>query len=317
MGLPGPQAAASISGSRGGATRGPAPINRVVVTGLGAFSPGGLGVEAYRNWLPARHTASDLRVPEFEAAVYIRNQRRLRTMHRSFQLATAAAVMAMEAAGMPKEPEGGGLEAMGIAPERAGLATAMADISPVTADLLRVLATVAGELGRGPNGYARFAEVGVRELHPFRRLALLANMAAGHTSLLLNMQGPGFSFTSGAGAGMQTITECFWTVAEGRADLMLAQSASSPEQSYNSTQQPEISGAMVLESGASAERRGAPVLAEIVADGERMPAAPVGMEPAPEFMAALMRVAQNGPVVSLTELARAAAEAPAMIEVHK
>ncbi|MGH9484432.1 MAG: beta-ketoacyl synthase N-terminal-like domain-containing protein [Terriglobales bacterium] len=287
---------------------------RIAVTGVGAFSPGGLGVEAYRCWLPARHSSQDLRVPDFNPATYIRNPRRLRTMHRSFQLATAAAVMAMESAGMPAE---GGVEAMGIAPERAGLATAMADISPVTPDLLRVLAAVAPELGRTPDGYARFAELGARELHPFRRLALLANMAAGHTSLLLNLQGPGFSFTSGAGAGMQTITECFWTIAEGRADLMLAQSSSSPEQAYCSTQQPEISGAVVLEAWSSAQRRGAPVLTEITASAEAMPAAPAGMEPAPELMAALIRLGAAGPRVGLTELARAAAEAPTMIEVHK
>lgn len=289
---------------------------RVGVTGLGAFSPGGAGVPALREWSRAHGLAVPGLVPDFDAAAYIRNPRRLRTMHRTFQLATAAAVMAMEAAGMPADatPEQA-LAAMRVPPERAGLATALADISPVTPDLLRVLASVHPGLGYPGNGWARFAELGARELHPFRRLALLANMAAGHTSLLLGMQGPGFCFTSGAGSGMQAITESFWTVAEGRADLMLAQSASSPEQSYTSERLPEISGAVVLESWESAQRRGAPVLAEIVAGSGRLPAPPPGMEPAPELITVLLRLAEGGQV-ALGALARAAAAQTALVEAR-
>ncbi|MGH9467676.1 MAG: beta-ketoacyl synthase N-terminal-like domain-containing protein [Terriglobales bacterium] len=288
----------------------PPRLRRVVVTGWGALSPGGAGVDALRQWLAKPVTGRPGRVPGFDGATYIRNVRRLRTMHRTFQLATAAAVMAMEAAGMPSE---GAVEALGIPPERAGLATALSDISPVTADLLRVLAAVAPELGRAPDGYARFAELGARELHPFRRLALLANMAAGHTSLLLNMQGPGFSFTSGAGAGLQAIAESYWTVAQGRAELMLAQSASSPEQSYTSAQLPEISGAVVLEEAESAARRGAPVLAEIsagqpfAAGAARCPTpAAAGLEPAPELLAALLRLTAGG-CVELADLSQTTA----------
>ncbi|MGH9475098.1 MAG: beta-ketoacyl synthase N-terminal-like domain-containing protein [Terriglobales bacterium] len=287
-------------------------VRRVAVTGLGAFSPGGAGMAALQGWARGGMSTPGL-VPDFDAAAHIRNPRRLRTMHRTFQLASAAAVMAMEAAGWSAN---GGLEAMGVAPERAGLATALADISPVTADLLRVLAAVQPEMGREPDGWARFAELGARELHPFRRLALLANMAAGHTSLLLGMQGPGFCFTSGAGGGMQAITESYWTVAEGRAELMLAQSASSPEQAYTSERLPEISGAVVLEAWEAAEGRGARVLAEIVAGGEGMPPPPAGMEPAPELLAALLRLGGGGQV-ELSALARAAAAQTALVEARR
>ncbi|MGH9487596.1 MAG: beta-ketoacyl synthase N-terminal-like domain-containing protein [Terriglobales bacterium] len=289
-----------------------APLRRVAVTGLGAFSPGGTGVAALQQWA-ASHSSQAGLVPDFNPAAFIRNPRRLRTMHRTFQLVTAAAVMAMEAAGMPAE---GGVQAMGVAPERAGLATALADISPVTPDLLRVLAAVAPHMGCGPDGWARFAELGARELHPFRRLALLANMAVGHTSLLLGLQGPGFSFTSGAGAGMQALSECWWTVAQGRADLMLAQSASSPEQSYTSTQWPEISGAVVLEDWQRAHRRGATVLAEVSYSSAALPPAPTGFEPAPELIAALLRLAGGG-CIELAELARTAVAAPALLEAHR
>ena len=235
---------------------------RVAVTGLGALSPAGVGVAAYREWQRSRgQRPSGERVPEFRPADYVRSPKLLRSMHRTFQLVAAAAVLAMRHGGLPTADS---LAGAGLAPERAGIATALADISPLTTDLLQVLAEVTSD-ETNQFTWAEFAEVSLHKLHPFRRLTLLANMAAAHTSLLFGLQGPSFTFTSGAGSGGQTLTQAYWTITHNRADLMLCQTADSPEQSFSAQPASELAGALVIESWDSATARHAPILAELLA----------------------------------------------------
>ncbi|MGH9482439.1 MAG: beta-ketoacyl synthase N-terminal-like domain-containing protein [Terriglobales bacterium] len=241
----------------------PSTPRRVAVTGLGALSPGGEGVAACRSWLQRVRRAGgarDARILGFEPGEYIRNPKRLRSMHRTFQLVAAAAVVAMRAAGLPSAER---LADAGVLPERAGIAAALADLSPLTPDLLQVLAQT--PLDGSALNWAQFAELSLHQLHPFRRLTLLANMAAAHTSLLFGLQGPSFTFTTGAAAGAQTIAEAYWTIAHDRADLMLCQTAESPEQAFTAHPGVEVAGAVVLESWDQARRRGAAVLAELTA----------------------------------------------------
>ncbi|HUX68614.1 MAG TPA: beta-ketoacyl synthase N-terminal-like domain-containing protein [Terriglobales bacterium] len=266
---------------------------RVAVTGLGALSPAGVGVAAYRAWLAGGQAGQGGRIAGFEPGRYIRSAKLLRSMHRTFQLVAAAGVEAMRAAGLPSAES---LAAAGIAPERAGIAAALADLSPLTPDLLQALAQAAPEGEAGSPGWARFAELALHQLHPFRRLTLLANMAAAHTSLLYGLQGPSFTFTTGRAAGAQTIAEGYWTIAHGRADLMLCQAAESPEQACTAGPVAEIAGAVVLESWEGAGRRQAPILAELRAEagaGARPPfslAEPAAGSPAASLLAALLRL---------------------------
>jgi len=284
------------------------PARRVAVTGLGALSPGGGGVAAYRGWLAAGHGAAGGTIVGFEPGRYIRSAKLLRSMHRTFQLVAAAAVEAMRAAGLPTAES---LVAAGIAPERAGIAAALADLSPLTPDLLQALAQAAPEGEAGTPGWARFAELALHQLHPFRRLTLLANMAAAHTSLLYGLQGPSFTFTTGAAAGTQTIAEAYWTIAHGRAELMLCQAAESPDQACTAEPVVEIAGAVVLESWESAAQRKAPILTELRAEavaGARPQfslAEPGAGSPAASLLAALLRLeelAAAGGGVALGEL---------------
>lgn len=242
---------------------------RVAVTGMGLLSPGGLGLDAYHRWQAQEHAAR--RLEQFDPQTYIPNAKLLRSMHRTFHIAAAAAVTAMRASALP---DTAALDSAGIAAERAGIAAAFADLSPVTPDLLRVLAAlpdpVAGELD-----WAQFAERGVHELHPFRRLTLLANMAAAHVSLLFNFQGPSFTFTSGVDAGVQALAEAFWTIADGHADLMVCEAADSPEQTFLSEPPAELGAAVVLESWETAVSRRARVLAEIATGDGAAPACPL------------------------------------------
>lgn len=242
------------------------PKRRVAVTGLGALSPGGAGVSAYRAWRESAGAgvAGGARIPDFEPARYIGNPKRLRSMHRTFQLVAAAAVAAMRAAGLPSAES---LAAAGVLAERAGISAALADLSPLTPDLLQVVAQTGPLEGQDAN-WAQFAELSLHQLHPFRRLTLLANMAAAHTSLMFGLQGPSFTFTTGAAAGAQTVAEAYWTIAHDRADLMLCQTAESPEQAFTAHPRAEVAGALVLESWQQADRRGAPVVAELRAAGD-------------------------------------------------
>lgn len=280
---------------------------RVVVTGVGALSPGGTGLAAYRNWRAGG--GQPHRISGFEPAAYIRNPKLLRSMHRTFQLAAAAAVEAMRAAGLPSADS---LVAAGVAPERAGIAAALPDLSPITPDLLQALAQAAPDGEEGSRGWARLAEMGLHRLHPFRRLTLLANMAAAHTSLLFGLQGPSFTFTSGTAAGAQTLAEAYWTIAYGHADLMLCQAAESPDQSCTRQPTAEIAGAVVLEAYDAALRRGAPVQVELALTpaagaAPRFSLAEPAMEaPVASLLAALLRLeevaAQRPGSVSLDEI---------------
>jgi hypothetical protein len=268
-----------------------AGLRRVAVTGLSALSPGGVGVEPYRAWLalPPGERPAGSAVPGFDPAQHIANPKRVRSMHRTFQLGVAAAALALEAAGL-----GGadGLARAGIPAERAGLAAAVPDVSPFTPDLLAVAAAAAGPSGALP--LAAFAELALHQLHPFRRLAMLANMAAAHSSLVLGLQGPGFTFTSGGCAGAQTLHEAYWTVAQGRADAMLCQAAESPDQCWRTPAANELAGAVLLEAWDSAERRGAAPRAELT----------------PGPAAARLRGAAGAPAASLLAAILAMAAAP-------
>jgi len=261
------------------------PRRRVAITGAGALSPGGVGIEAYRRWLPG---SAGERIPGFNPAEYVRSPKLLRSMHRTFQLVAAASVLAMRAAGLPGAEQ---LGPAGITPERAGIAAALADMTPLTSDLLQVLAATGPGAAGQPISWSQFADLGLHKLHPFRRLTLLANMAAAHTSLLFGLQGPSFTFTSGGAAGAQTLAQAYWTITHDRADLMLCQTADSPEQSFSAHPAAELAGAVVLEHWESAQRRGVPVIAELVADapGEMLPAA-VAASPAVSLMHALLAI---------------------------
>lgn len=248
---------------------------QVVVTGSGALCPAGIGAEALRTWW--RTPGAETRVPGFQPAQFIRNARQLRTMQRLFQLTASAAVLALQSAGLP---DAAALPAQGIAPERAGTAVAIGDISPITADLLQVLLDV--PMTNGAPDWARFAEIGGHQLHPFRRLTLLANMAAAHVSLLLGLQGPSCTFTSGARAGEQAVTEACWMIAGGHADFMVIEAADTPDHAFTAADVKEAAAAVVLESFASARQRGAPVLAVFEPDAS-LTEASVARTPVPSL----------------------------------
>jgi 3-oxoacyl-(acyl-carrier-protein) synthase len=233
------------------------PARRVVITGRGFLLPFGNDRQALLRWVQGEPAPSH--IAGFRAADYISNQKVLRAMQRAFGLAACAAVLAMREA---KLDATGSVTTAGYDAERAGTAVAMNDFSPLTPDLLRIVHETSPD---GVLNLARFADAAMHQLHPFRRLSLLVNMAAAHVSLLFGLQGPSFTFNSGVDAGSHAIREAFWTIAEGRADLMLCEAADAPDLATDPGQVLEAGASLVLEELAHAERRGASVLAELYA----------------------------------------------------
>lgn len=233
-------------------------LRRVAVTGRGILLPNGSGPRALIDFELSRD-AFPATIADFNAADFIDNAKVLRAMHRTFQLAAAAAVLAMREGGLASAQA---LMEQGIEPVRAGTAVSMAEISPVTSDLVDTLRQTAPDGGLDLVG---FGETAMHTLHPFRRLSLLLNMAAAHVSLLFGLQGPSFTLNSGTQSAAQAARESFWTIAHGRADLMICEAADSPAHAFRGTPVLEAAAALVFEEWTSAERRGAPIVAEVIA----------------------------------------------------
>ncbi len=242
----------------------------VVITGQGWLLPPGVELRQFhpQATAPAAEFAP-ARLRDFAAGDYVRDPKVLRAMNRLFQVAAAAAVLAMRDAGFQLARD---LTGAGHDPARCGTAVAMSEISPLTQNLLD--AVIACSPG-GRFDLAAFGEIARHQLHPFRRLTMLPNMAAAHISLLFGLQGPSYTLDSGITAGMQAIREAYWAIAGDKADLMVCEAADSPENALRRAATQEAAGALVLEAEASAQARQARILARVRAQPEYPCTAPV------------------------------------------
>jgi 3-oxoacyl-(acyl-carrier-protein) synthase len=232
-------------------TAGKHDSSRVAVTGWGVLTPQGCDAGAL-----AGESEPGARIAGFRPTDYFDNPKILRSMQRTFQLATAASVVAMRQAGFTTAAD---LQ-RALDPARAGAAVALAEITPFSADLLETTRAASHD---GVLDLAEFGELAMHGLHPFRRLGLLLNMAAAHVSILFGLQGPSFTFNSGPAAGLQALRECYWAIAQGQADLMVCEAADSPEDSLLPAQTCESSASLVLENRDRALERGGQVLGEV------------------------------------------------------
>lgn len=231
-------------------------MRKVVITGRGILLPWGQGPQALQR-LSERPPAESPAAVAFEPREFVPNPRILRAMHRGFQLAAAAAALAMREAGLP---EAASLPAAGLDAERAGIAVAAMEINPATADLISTLEATP----QSPDhSWSEFGQAALHGLHPFRRLGLLTNMAAAHVSILFGLRGPSLTLTSGPRAGQQILREAYWLIAENRADFMVCETADCPAHSLALHSRAEAGAALALEAYDSALARNAPVWAEV------------------------------------------------------
>jgi 3-oxoacyl-[acyl-carrier-protein] synthase II len=269
------------------------------VTGLGAVTPLGIGVAP--NWeallagrsgigpitlfdasaLPVR-IAGEVR--GFDPGAYL-EKKDIKKVDRFAQFAIAAAQMAVDDAGLRIDPAQAG---------RVGV----------------VVGVGMGGLGTLEEGHKAFLEGGYKRLSPFVIPRVIANMAPGLIAIRFGCTGVNYTPTSACASGGQAVGEAFRLVRDGEQDVVIAGGAeatitplgvagfavmramSTRNEEPTRASRPferdrdgfvigEGAGVLVLESLAHAERRGAPIYAEVVGYGANCDAYHI-TSPAPE-----------------------------------
>lgn len=272
---------------------------RVVVTGMGAVTPLGLSVEeTWKNALAGKsgiapitqfpadtfdtHFAGEIK--GFQADQYIPKKEQ-KKMGLFIQYAMACAKMAIESAQFQVTPENA---------ERGGI----------------FIGSGMGGLPNIEEEYAKSLSKGPGRISPFFIPQVIANLAAGQVSIAFGIKGPNFSITSACATGAHSIGEAYNYIRFGLMDYMLAGGAEStvcamgiggfnamralstrneaPEKASRPFDRDrdgfvlsEGGGILFLESLESAEKRGAPILCEIVGYGSSSDAYHM-TSPAPE-----------------------------------
>lgn len=272
---------------------------RVVVTGLGAVSPLGIGVST--NWealLAGRSgvgpiTAFDAsalpvqiagEVRGFEPAVWL-EKKDIKKVDRFQQFAIAAAQMAVDDAGLRVEPEEAGRVGVVVGVGMGGLATL-------------------------EEGHKAFLEGGLKRLSPFVIPRVIANMAPGLIAIRFGCTGVNYTPTSACASGGQAVGEAFRLVRAGEQDVVICGGAeatitplgvagfavmramSTRNAEPTRASRPfdrdragfvigEGAGILVIESLARARARGARIYAELVGYGANCDAHHI-TSPAPE-----------------------------------
>jgi len=191
--------------------RDPLGRHRVVVTGMGAVTPLGIGVEEYWEGLVAGRSGigpttlcdcSNLsckvsgQVKGFNPLDFM-SRKDARHMGRFSQFAVAAARMAVE--------------------------DARIDLSKENQERLGVfLGNGIGGLPENEEGCRILLAKGGMRVSPFFMPVILPNMAAGHVSIALGLKGYSSTVTTACAAGTQAIGEAVEVVRRGKAELMLA-----------------------------------------------------------------------------------------------
>lgn len=261
-------------------------MRRVVITGIGAVSPIGIGNAA--NWealvksqsgigLITRFDASDLpvkvagEVKDFNAEDFI-DKKEVKKMDLFIQYAMAAAHFAMEDSGLVIDDENA---------ERVGV----------------LVGAGLGGLPSIEKYHDVLKESGYRKITPFFIPMLIINLAPGHISIKYGAKGPNISSVSACATGTHSIGDAYHIIARGDADAMIAggtesvvtplgiggfavmkaltdsrnddpKRASRPfDKSRDGFVLAEGAGIVVMEEYEAAKKRGAKIYAEVVGYG--------------------------------------------------
>ncbi|MBN2399695.1 MAG: beta-ketoacyl-ACP synthase II [Candidatus Aminicenantes bacterium] len=185
--------------------------NRIVVTGLGAITPVGIGIETFWQGLLAGKNGI-ARVSQFDPSGY-RSQLAAEVKDfdplqwidkKSFERMDRFAVFAVAAAAMAIKDAG--LENNGFNGERAGV----------------IIGSGIGGSATIEEGHHRIQEKGPKSLTPFFVSKLLINMAACMVSIRFGLKGPLSAPSVACSTGANAIGDAFRILQRGDADIMLA-----------------------------------------------------------------------------------------------
>ena len=184
---------------------------RVVITGLGAITPIGIGKEDFwkgllegRNGI-ARITRFDAEgfdaqiageVKDFDPTAYI-DKKESKRMDRCTQFAVAAAKLAIEDAGLDLDKEN--LDRIGT-----------------------FVGTGIGGMETMHSQYEKFFAKGPSRVSPFFVPMMIPNMPAGQVSIVYHLHGPSSCMATACATGTNCIGDAFRVIQRGDADVMIA-----------------------------------------------------------------------------------------------
>ena len=243
---------------------------RVVITGMGAVTPMGTGANAlFGSWVDRKCGIEDGfgKCREFDPTQYLTRKEARRT-DRFTQLALAACEEALEQAEWPG-PDGP------YAPTKVGC----------------IMGTGIGGLITLEKQYEVLRQRGPKAVSPLSIPMMIANVAAGHLAMRYGFEGINYGVNSACAASAHAIGAAVHSIAYGEADAAIAggseaaitefavsgfaaMGASSPtgisrpfDKRRDGFVLAEASAVLVLEEGEAAEKRGAPILGEVLGYG--------------------------------------------------
>ncbi len=242
---------------------GPVRGRRVAITGLGAVTCCGIGIEAFWDGLQGPAPEGERRVRDFDPSEWF-GPKEARRADRFAQFSVATAEMARADAGD-----------LGVDPDRAGV----------------VFATGVGGLGTLEGQIELYLEKGPRRISPFLVPMMMPNAGAAAVSMRAGWHGPCETITTACAAGTHAVAAAARLVATGRCDAAIAggaEAAMTPVGMSAFTNMTALSAegcsrpfdarrdgflcaegaaALVLEELDHARRRGARVYAELLGAG--------------------------------------------------
>ena len=184
---------------------------RVVITGIGVITPIGSNKEEFwQNLVTGRSGITTVtgfdasayscriagEIPDFEPTRYI-EKREARKMDRFTQFAVAAALMAWQDAGLDKNE---------IDRDAAGV----------------IVGSGIGGIKTIEEQHRILLEKGPRRVSPFLVPALIANMAAGYISIMLQLRGPNLTVVTACASSNHAIGDAFRVIQRGDAEIIVA-----------------------------------------------------------------------------------------------
>jgi len=190
---------------------------RVVITGIGAITPIGIGVEGLWSGLE-RATSAVREITRFDPA--------------PFRTRIAAQVDNFHATDHIEERKARRIDRFGqfsVAASRMALADAELDLAREDRDRIGVMmGTALGGVGMAEEQHARYVEGGVRAVDPGLALMVFAGAASCNVAIAFGVSGPNSTNGMSCASGTIAIGDGFRAIVRGDADVMLAGGAEAP-----------------------------------------------------------------------------------------
>ncbi len=207
---------------------------RVVITGLGVVTAGGLGIEElFANICAKAQNVKRIdlfdpsgfgcqvagQLDDFSARKFVpRSYRKaVKVMARDIEIAVAAADLAVRDAGITTK--GIDENAVDIDPARFGCNIGA---GLICADLNELGAAVNTSVTDGKFDFKKWGNEGISNLTPLWLLKYLPNMLACHVTIIHGTKGPSNTITCGEASGHLAAGEAARTIARGAADIAIA-----------------------------------------------------------------------------------------------